>query len=130
MGLTREGVLAALQGVMDPELGADVASLGMVAGVEAGGAAAKVTLAVPGARPDDRLTAAVEAALRAAGAESVEVAYAEAVSLPAQEALRGVRSIVAAGRGKGGGGKATVAAHLAAALARERRGGRRLHADL
>jgi len=130
MGLTREGVLAALQGVMDPELGADVASLGMVAGVEAGGVAAKVTLAVPGARPDDRLTAAVEAALRAAGAESVEVAYAEAVSLPAQEPLPGVRSIVAVGSGKGGVGKSTVAANLAAALAREGLGVGLLDADI
>lgn len=115
---------------MDPELGADVASLGMVAGVEAGGAAAKVTLAVPGARPDDRLTAAVEAALRAAGAESVEVAYAEAVSLPAQEPLPGVRSIVAVGSGKGGVGKSTVAANLAAALAREGLGVGLLDADI
>ena len=115
---------------MDPELGADVASLGMVAGVEAGGVAAKVTLAVPGARPDDRLTAAVEAALRAAGAESVEVAYAEAVSLPAQEPLPGVRSIVAVGSGKGGVGKSTVAANLAAALAREGLGVGLLDADI
>ncbi len=115
---------------MDPELGADLASLGMVAGVEAGGAAVKVTLAVPGARPDDRLTAAVEAALRAAGAESVEVAYAEAVSLPAQEPLPGVRSIVAVGSGKGGVGKSTVAANLAAALAREGLGVGLLDADI
>ncbi|HEX6940084.1 MAG TPA: Mrp/NBP35 family ATP-binding protein [Longimicrobiales bacterium] len=119
MELTREGVLAALGRVMDPELAADVASLGMVAGVDTGGGAVRVALAVPGARPDDRLAADAAAALRDAGARDVEVTFVEALTFPAQEPLPGVRSIVAVGSGKGGVGKSTVAANLAAALARE-----------
>ncbi len=104
---------------MDPDLGADVVSLGMVAGAEAGGGTARVALAVPGGRTDDRLAQAAEAALRDAGAGAVEVTFVEAARTPAQEPLPGVRALVAVGSGKGGVGKSTVAANLAAALARD-----------
>jgi len=119
MGPTREGVLAALGRVMDEGLAADVASLGMVAGVEVEGGTARVALAVPGGRRDDGLAARAEAALREAGAEAVEVTFVESPRFPAQEPLPGVRSVVAVGSGKGGVGKSTVAANLAAALARD-----------
>lgn len=118
MELTREVVLAAAGGVSDPELGADLASLGVVEGASVSGSAAQVTLAVPGGGRDEALAAAVERAVRGAGASEVEVAFVESVRLPAQEPLPGVRSIVAVGSGKGGVGKSTVAANLAAALAR------------
>src|SRR5690606_24364224 len=80
---------------------------------------ARVALAVPGGRTDDRLAQAAEAALRDAGAGAVEVTFVEAARTPAQEPLPGVRALVAVGSGKGGVGKSTVAANLAAALARD-----------
>lgn len=119
MALTREDVLAALGRVADRDLSADVVSLGMVAGVEADGGAVRVALAVPGGRAPDGLAADVEAALTAAGAAAVEVTFVPSPTFPSQEPLPGVRSVVAVGSGKGGVGKSTVAANLAAALARD-----------
>lgn len=119
MELTRELVLTALGQVEDPELGADLVDLGMVSGVEVDGTRVKVGLNVPGGKAQADLEAAVTDALGSAGASDVEVVVGEALRLPSQAPLPGVAGIVAVGSGKGGVGKSTVAANLAAALAAE-----------
>lgn len=73
---TREGVLEALREVMDPELGCDVVTLGLVYGVQIDGhrVRAEVTMTTPGCPAQDYILAGVhERLLRIPGVEDAEV---------------------------------------------------------
>jgi len=128
-----EQITEALKAVIDPELRQDIVTLGMVRSIEPredGSVAVMVSLTTPGCPIRNHFQTAVEQAVKGLGVERVEVAF-DVLSdaekgelqrklgrggLPAG-ALAQVANVVCVGSGKGGVGKSTLTANLAAALA-------------
>ncbi len=122
MTVTRERVLEALRTVHDPELHQDLVSLGMVESAEVDGNAVRlvVNLTTPACPMKAQIENDIRAALRSRlQVEDVELHFGATVRGPQQEPLPGVKTVIAVGSGKGGVGKSTVAANIAAALALE-----------
>ena len=122
MTVTRERVLEALRTVHDPELHQDLVSLGMVETAEVDGDAVRlvVNLTTPACPMKAQIENDIRAALRSQlQVDKVELRFGATVRGPQQEPLPGVKTVIAVGSGKGGVGKSTVAANLAAALALE-----------
>jgi ATP-binding protein involved in chromosome partitioning len=133
---TTEQVTEALRAVIDPELRRDIVELGMVRSVEvhAGGVVdVKVSLTTAGCPIRSHFQTGVAQAVRELdGVEAVNVSF-DVLSdneksdlgkrlgrgaLP-EGALAQVRHVICIGSGKGGVGKSSVTANLAAALAAE-----------
>ena len=114
--------MTALAGVNDPELHQDLVSLGMVRDVTVtdGRASVTVVLTTPACPMRARIEADIRRALAGVeGLATLELNFDSQVKAPLQEPLPGVKNLIAVGSGKGGVGKSTVAANLAAALALE-----------
>src|SRR5688572_29820186 len=126
MALQQEQVMAALRTVQDPELFKDIVTLGMVKDVRVGDGDAvfvHVELTTPACPMGDKIKADVEAAVRRAGARGVEVKLSAntrgaAAGGAKRDVLPQVKNVVAAGAGKGGVGKSTIAVNLAVGLHR------------
>ncbi len=122
MSVSEASVSAALATVLDPELGHDLVSLGMIERLhlDDGAVAVTVQLTTPACPMKAQIEADVVRAVSAvAGVRRVDVDFTAQVRGTPQEALPGVKHVIAVGSGKGGVGKSTVAANLAAALARD-----------
>ncbi len=120
---TQDQLLSALAGVNEPESGQSLASLGMIEDVLLEGAAlrVKINLLTPAYPFREQLEQGIRGALQGLpGAPEVRLEFSSEVrSAPQKDALPGVKNIVSVGSGKGGVGKSTVAANLAASLALE-----------
>ncbi len=122
---TREAVLKALGTVHDPDLRRDLVTLGMIEDltVDAGRVSFTLVLTTAACPLKDQIEADCGAAVRAVpGIREVAIRTTSRVrksSAPGSERkeIPGVAHVLAIGSGKGGVGKSTVSANLAAALA-------------
>ena len=120
MDLTERAVMDALATVQDPELHQDLVSLGMIEQVtiDGGRVSLRVQLTTPACPMKAQIEADVRAALaRVAGVTEVALTFGAQVRPSPAGNLPGVKHVVAIGSGKGGVGKSSIAANLAAALA-------------
>ena len=132
-----EAVRAALAGVVDPELGADIIELGMVRGIEVEGGVVivEVALTVAACPLRDQLRADVERHVRSVtGVQRVEVrtgvmdpdersalmarARRKAQDRAVATDIPATARVLAVASGKGGVGKSSVSVNLAVSLAR------------
>ncbi|MCZ0812704.1 MAG: P-loop NTPase [Pseudomonadota bacterium] len=146
MALTRDGVLAALKEINDPQSGSDIVAAGITRGLNVEGGAVRFVLEIDPARADiyEPVRAAAEAAVKALDGVTEVSAVLTAHSAKAPPDLKaqrkpeakgpervpGVNHIIAIASGKGGVGKSTVSANLACALAAEGRRVGLLDADV
>ncbi|HEV3228130.1 MAG TPA: P-loop NTPase [Solirubrobacteraceae bacterium] len=134
--MTRDEILKSLEAVIDPELRRSIVELGMVRSIEihdGGVVDVTVSLTTPGCPIRNHFqTAVARAAGNLPGVERVNVSFdvltdSEKASLQSKlgrntlpdGTLAEVANVICIGSGKGGVGKSTLTANLAAALATE-----------
>jgi Mrp family chromosome partitioning ATPase len=129
-------ILAALQQVMDPELGRNLVELGMIHDLDigkTGKVAFTMALTVPGCPMRDQMAASARKAVMALkGVKDVEIDFrgmteeerravtGSGSTLPRFNQFNHVKQVLAVMSGKGGVGKSSVTALIGAALARRK----------
>jgi len=129
-------ILAALQQVMDPELGRNLVELGMIHDInigKTGKVAFTMALTVPGCPMRDQMAASARKAVMALkGVRDVEINFrgmteeerravtGSGSTLPKLNQFNHVKQVLAVMSGKGGVGKSSVTALIGAALARRK----------
>jgi ATP-binding protein involved in chromosome partitioning len=122
MSLSERALMDALATVLDPELQQDLVTLGMIQHLSIADdrVAVTVELTTPACPMRAKIERDVRDALAAAGARHVDLSFTAQVRAslaPPGRTLAGVKHVVAIGAGKGGVGKSTLSANVAAALA-------------
>lgn len=125
MSLTQDAIQTALATVIDPDLGSDLVSLGLIESIstDAHGVRIVVQRPTPACPLKAQIQADIIASLAQAGGEGVPPIDVSFVSRPPgavepRDVLPGVTNVIAVGAGKGGVGKSTVSVLLATALSR------------
>ena len=142
----RDEVLAALKGVADPVSGQDLVAAGLIRALTVDGGSVRFVLEIDPARAETMEAARAEAEEAVGALDGVQsvsaVMTAHKATAPPEldlgrrgeaqgpEKIPGVERIIAIASGKGGVGKSTVAANLAAAFAAEGRRAGMLDADV
>lgn len=122
MSITEHELKIKLEGIEDPDIGEDIVSLGLVNDVRIEDETARISLALnaPYAPSEMELGNRIREVCDEAGLEADLRAHAGAEHGFDDEVLPRVRNVIAVSSGKGGVGKTTVAANIAAGL--EKRG--------
>ncbi len=127
MEITVENVLNALRNVLEPEIKKDVVTLGLVTDTVVNGSKISFTLYVnnPALHSKNRMREACEFALERNFGKDLEVEIdilpnpKNPENVDSRKILPGVKHVIAVASGKGGVGKSTVSANIAAGLAQK-----------
>jgi ATP-binding protein involved in chromosome partitioning len=117
---TESALMEALSTVLDPELQQDLVTLGMIEhlAVEGDHVTVRVQLTTPACPMKAKIEADVRAAIATVpGVGQISLSFGAQVKPSSTGNLPGVKHVVAVGSGKGGVGKSSMAANLAASLA-------------
>ncbi|HWL94586.1 MAG TPA: Mrp/NBP35 family ATP-binding protein [Phycisphaerae bacterium] len=124
MPVTADQIREALRRVIDPELGKDLVTLGMIKDIKIDGGRLQlgVELTTPGCPMKDRIAADIDREVKKVdGVKEIAIDWSARVRETPRlsNALPGVKNAIAVGAGKGGVGKSTIAVLTAYGLARE-----------